>query len=109
MVESRVRKAAFLQEVIRTLELGNAHVVADRVENLSQEFTGNIDLVTVRGVRMDQAMFSAAVALLRGGGQLLWFTAVQELSSQELPSLALVSKSPLPALGTLVVNFAKRV
>jgi len=75
MVESRGRKAAFLREAVRTLGLVGADVRNCRFEELSddQRIAGNAELVTVRAVRPDQALFDCARAVLVDGGQLLLF------------------------------------
>jgi 16S rRNA (guanine527-N7)-methyltransferase len=67
LVEARSRKAAFLREVVRELSLLNVTVIADRFESVSEvpELAGSSDLVTVRAVRLDTAMFLAARRLLR--------------------------------------------
>jgi 16S rRNA (guanine527-N7)-methyltransferase len=74
MVESRVRKAAFLREAVRSLELPDAEVVERRIESLSRDPDPALaDVVTVRAVRMDEAVTAAAAALVRRGGHLLAF------------------------------------
>lgn len=74
MVESKERKAAFLREVVRTLELA-ATVENARFEDLAREpqWQAASDAVTVRAVRPDASMFGAAAALLRPSGRLLIF------------------------------------
>ena len=103
MVESRARKAAFLQEAIRTLDLDKASVVSQRIEDRAQSVGGAADLsvTLVRGVRMDHLDFTAAIGLLHSSGHLLWFTSVHEFLLDTLERLTIVGQSPLPALGTL--------
>jgi 16S rRNA (guanine527-N7)-methyltransferase len=72
MVESKGRKAAFLREAVRTLELHGTEVLSDRLENLSASL-GPADLVTVRAVRVDADLLSACRGALREGGALLLF------------------------------------
>jgi 16S rRNA (guanine527-N7)-methyltransferase len=73
MVESRERKAAFLREVVRILEI-RASVENMRFEDLGDGRHGGIaDVVTVRAVRPDAAMFSAAATVLKKAGRLLIF------------------------------------
>ena len=69
LVEARSRKAAFLREVVRELSLLNVTVIADRLESVSEvpELAGRAELVTVRAVRLDAALFTAARRLLRPG------------------------------------------
>lgn len=82
MVESRMRKAAFLREVVRTLGLAGAGVDHVRIEELSgrKELRGHNDLVTVRAVRIDGEVLDACRALLKVGGRLVLF------GSQRLPA-----------------------
>ena len=69
MVESRARKAAFLREALR--ELG----IAGSVENsrfadlaVRHEFGEAFGLLSVRAIRVDEAVFAASVSLLRLDG-----------------------------------------
>jgi 16S rRNA (guanine527-N7)-methyltransferase len=75
MVESKVRKAAFLREAVRSLALRDA-----LVENATAaEIAGQLhrrqsaDVVTVRALKIDAALLDAASTLLRSGGRLLLF------------------------------------
>ena len=81
MVESRARKAAFLREVVRGLELSQARVENVRFEELASrpETKGRAQLVTVRAVRPDQAMFDAAAWLLESGRMLMLLGAGEDL------------------------------
>lgn len=75
MVESRTRKAAFLREVIRALELKDADVRIARIEALPEEggLRGKLDLITVRAVRIDEVLLACSAALLRPSGRLFLF------------------------------------
>jgi len=82
MVESRERKAAFLREAIRELELSNAEVIETRIESLVEQDgqASTADLVTVRAVRLSASLFSHLDSLLKSGGQAILFgTAPQRL------------------------------
>ena len=49
MIESRSRKAAFLRDVVRTLDLSDVHVLWDRLQHLPDAVPGrSVDVVTVR-------------------------------------------------------------
>jgi 16S rRNA G527 N7-methylase RsmG len=73
MVESKERKAAFLREVVRNLEL-SATVANMRFEDVvSLDARDRIDVVTVRAVRPNATVFAAASALLSQSGLLLIF------------------------------------
>jgi 16S rRNA (guanine527-N7)-methyltransferase len=73
MVESKTRKAAFLREAIRELELPATRVVEGRFEEAVADpnLRGTAQLVTVRAVRIDEDLFASAAALLAPGGRLL--------------------------------------
>lgn len=74
MVESRSRKAAFLREVARTLDLAGATVATTRVEEFATSSSHSLfDLATVRAVRLDRRMVETIQRLLRPGGRLLVF------------------------------------
>ena len=77
MVESRERKAAFLREAIRMLELEESTVEASRIEAVaaSHPLAGSVDLITVRAVRIDPSLFGSIRALLRSRGQVVLFGA----------------------------------
>lgn len=75
MVESKVRKAAFLREAVRMLGLENTSVEHARFEDIAARtsVTGTAELVTVRAVKTDKVLFGASRALLREGGRLVLF------------------------------------
>jgi 16S rRNA (guanine527-N7)-methyltransferase len=77
MVESKERKAAFLREAIRTLELEESTVAASRIETVAatHPLAGSVDLITVRAVRIDPSLFGSIRTLLRLGGQVVLFGA----------------------------------
>lgn len=67
--ESQSKKAAFLREVVRTLELGSTEVYSGRVEGLDQTF----DAVTLRAVDKMQEACRAAARNVAPGGHLILF------------------------------------
>ena len=70
LAESQIKKATFLNEVVRTLKL-NAKVHSGRAERLTQKF----DCVTLRAVdRMAEAVESAAALVVTAGWLLLMTT-----------------------------------
>ena len=84
MVESKSRKAAFLQEAIRTLGIEEAVVVNQRFEELlSPTASALADLVTVRAVRADTELFRTARRLLKHGGRLVLFRRVSDVIVHE--------------------------
>ena len=74
LVESRSRKAAFLREAIRQLGLGAATVENCRIEALVRpEFSGAMDLITMRAVRLDEDIASELARLLAPAGRVFFF------------------------------------
>ncbi len=73
MVEAKSKKASFLREAIRDLGLQSAHVENARFETLqSRPDLGNcIDLVTVRAVKVDDALLDTCRYVLRPRGRLV--------------------------------------
>jgi 16S rRNA (guanine527-N7)-methyltransferase len=82
MIESTGRKATFLREVIRELRLTNTIVENCRID----EFAGRpanhatADAVTLRAVRVDEALMRNVRQLLRPGGQFVRFGTREELA-----------------------------
>lgn len=75
MVESKVRKAAFLREAVRQLGLEDVVVESCRYEELMsrRRLHEAVDVVTVRAVRIDGDALERLQALLRVGGAVLLF------------------------------------
>ena len=73
MVEARSRKAAFLREAIRVLNLQSAAVENVRFEELANRSLDPPQLVTVRALRPDKMLIDAVTRLLGPGGLLLLF------------------------------------
>jgi len=78
MVEAKARKAAFLREVLRTLDLPHAAVENARFEDIARRHRGAAHMVTVRAVRADPALADALSNLLGFEGRLLLFTSSQQ-------------------------------
>jgi 16S rRNA (guanine527-N7)-methyltransferase len=103
MVEVKVRKCAFLREVVRQLGLTGATVENCRVEELlsRSEYHEAVDVVTVRAVRPDRRLLTAIQAFLRPGGRLFWFGA--EASHQpdfQVPFTSGYVEVLVPAMGS---------
>lgn len=105
MVESRSRKAAFLREAVRTLELPNAHVAEARFQDLARDCPGAADLVTVRAVKRDATLRSAVTTLLRPGGRLLAFGS--RATQGSWAGLALVESRERPGSDDVLEILAK--
>ena len=75
MVESKTRKSVFLREAVRALGLTQAEVVTARVEELLSrpDLHETQDLVTIRAVKIDPAMFMTLQAFTRPGGLVFLF------------------------------------
>jgi 16S rRNA (guanine527-N7)-methyltransferase len=85
MVESKARKAAFLREVVRALELRGTDVQNVRFEQLRDPASpwAAVDLVTVRAVKADDALLALCRSALRTDGELLLFQS--EAASEAAP------------------------
>jgi len=66
LIESQNKKAAFLREVIRTLELNNAEVFSGRAEQWGK----TADIVTLRAVEQFQRTLPGTAKLVAAGGKL---------------------------------------
>ena len=77
MVESKTRKAAFLREVVRTLDLDRTSVESVRFEELLARPTLHdaIDVVTLRAVRVDRKTLAGIQSFIKPGGRLFLFGA----------------------------------
>jgi 16S rRNA (guanine527-N7)-methyltransferase len=101
MVESRHRKAAFLREAARVVEL-SAVVEAVRFEELEarSSYRGEMDVVSIRAVRMDTSTLDLAGRFLKSGGIVALFASA---SPEEIPgSLEQVKISSLVGTSVLV-------
>lgn len=111
MVESKVRKSAFLREVSRRLSLDGVSVETCRFEELVSrpELFGRVDVVSMRAVRPDLKTLASLQQLLRPGGYVLFFTRVGAGSELMIPpQLRLDWEEPLvPALQSALVCLHK--
>ncbi len=75
LVEVRARKAAFLREAVRALDLSGARVEAIAFESLTADssLVAQVDIVTMRAVRADREIWTAIDTLLAPTGRVLWF------------------------------------
>jgi len=95
MIESKARKAAFLREAVRLVGLSDAVVENDRLEGVASR-TGahQVDLITVRAVRLAGELVNFIHPLLTLDGRLLHFhTPGPELP--HLPGFSLLDSLPL--------------
>ena len=75
MVEAKTRKAAFLREAIRQLNLGDTVVEASRYEELlsRRDLHEAAGVVTVRAVRIEVRLLTGLQAFLAPGGEIFLF------------------------------------
>ncbi len=108
MVESKGRKAAFLREAVRTLELEDTVVFSQRIEELAADPVAHskADLVTVRAVRQDEELIRSARTLLRIDGHLMFFSSSPDTVRRER-QFELMGDRPLIGEARLLV-WAKR-
>lgn len=101
MVESRNRKAAFLREAARVVEI-SAVVEAVRFEELDARasYRGVMDLVSIRAVRMDVGALDLAGRFLKPSGVIALFASAQPADLPE--SLELLESSSLVGTSVLV-------
>jgi len=96
LAESQGKKAAFLNEAIRTLGLPGTKVHAGRAETLGLLF----DCVTLRAVDQMQLAMKSAAALVRPGGWLAPMTTGSELSAmQAVAGECFTWNNPVPLPG----------
>jgi 16S rRNA (guanine527-N7)-methyltransferase len=84
LIEARTRKSAFLREAIRQLALADTTVETGRAEELAhrRELSGQVDVITIRGVRADPDLWRAMASWLCPSGRLLWFGDRIELNAR---------------------------
>jgi 16S rRNA (guanine527-N7)-methyltransferase len=108
LLESKARKAAFLREAVRHLELEGVEVVTGRFDEVASrpEFKGKADLVTVRAVRLDNDFWTSSAAVLKPDGGLLLFATATSPPSLP-PGFEATSSVHVPGT-TAVVTLARR-
>ena len=111
MVEAKTRKAAFLREVVRSLELKRTAVDAVRFEELlaRPELHDALDVVTMRAVRIDRKTLTELQTFVRPGGLLFLFgtTAATPIELAGPYLTAIASHSLLSQWGSAVEIFQK--
>jgi 16S rRNA (guanine527-N7)-methyltransferase len=97
MVESKIRKGAFLREAVRKLGLVDVRVESRRFEELLTDASIHecCDVVTIRAVRVQLATLVATQAFLKPGGRIALFRGPGEESLPGVPTLVLESDEPL--------------
>ena len=113
MVEAKTRKAAFLREACRRLELRDVGVESERFEALltRPELHEGHDVLTLRAVRMEGRVLRGVQAFLKPGGLMFLFRGggAVDVPGVLEPPLFWVATYPLVAfLGSRLVILEKR-
>ena len=99
MVESKTRKAVFLREAVRELNLADATVETARFEELlaRPELHEAADVVTIRAVRVEPRTLVTIQALLKPGGKIFLFRGPggADLSDALMPPVNWTATYPL--------------
>jgi 16S rRNA (guanine527-N7)-methyltransferase len=95
LAESQHKKAAFLREAVRALNL-KTQVHAARAQELGIALKTTFDCITLRAVDNPQAALNAAIPLLNPQGWLALLTTQQSSETQSLPTLHWQPPHPLP-------------
>jgi 16S rRNA (guanine527-N7)-methyltransferase len=99
MVESKTRKAVFLREALRELNMTRDEVETTRFEELltRPELHEGLDLVTIRAVRLEPRTLVGLQAFLKPGGRLFLFRGPggADVFDQLTPPLSWLATYPL--------------
>jgi 16S rRNA (guanine527-N7)-methyltransferase len=97
MVESKIRKGAFLREASRRLSLDSVRVESRRFEELLTDVSAHesCELVTIRAVRIQTSTLLAAQAFLRPGGRVALFRGPGDEGPPAVPTLEVEAEEPL--------------
>jgi 16S rRNA (guanine527-N7)-methyltransferase len=97
MVESKMRKGAFLREAVRKLGLSQVRVESRRFEELLTDAAihESCDVVTIRAVRVQLSTLVATQAFLKPGGRLALFRGPGEDALPAVPTLTIESNESL--------------
>jgi 16S rRNA G527 N7-methylase RsmG len=103
MVESKTRKAVFLLEALRHLELEGSRVETARFEQLltRPEFHEGFDAMTIRAVRVEPSTLLTLQAFLKPGSELYLFHASSRPLRIEPTAFPLVHVGTLPLVESL--------
>jgi 16S rRNA (guanine527-N7)-methyltransferase len=103
LIESNQRKATFLRETIRALELQGICVEGSRAETISiQADSTRADLVTLRAVERFEHILPIARGLVNPGGRLAILIGESQMQiATSMPTLAGVTwQTPIPITGS---------
>ncbi len=111
MVESKVRKSAFLRESLRALEMTEADVATSRFEALltRPDLHETHDLLTIRAVRVESRILMSLQAFVKPGGKIFLFRSTGDAPGELMPPLTWVATFPLiESLRSRLVVLQKR-
>jgi 16S rRNA (guanine527-N7)-methyltransferase len=92
LVESNQRKATFLREVIRALDLKSAGVLTERAESVSLR----ADVVTFRAVERFERILPVAFGLVKPGGRMALLIGEAQVGGAQSALRTVVWREPLP-------------
>lgn len=92
LIESNNKKAAFLNEVIRALDLNHVTVFKNRGE----DFSGKADLVMMRAVEKFEAAAAVAATLLNPDGRLALMIGKSQIAKAKEMDSGLAWSDPVP-------------
>jgi 16S rRNA (guanine527-N7)-methyltransferase len=103
MVESKTRKAVFLLESLRHLEVSQWTVETARFEQLltRSDLHEGFDGLTIRAVRMEKPVLLTLQAFVRPGGALYLFQATQRRVTLDHSAFPLVEDRTVPLVESL--------
>ena len=107
LIESQNKKATFLREVLRTLELGRVEVIGGRAE----QWEHTADTITLRAVEKFDHSLQIAAGLVKPGGRLCLLIGANQLQpAQELlgQEWSWDEAHPMPQSTERVVGIAHR-
>jgi 16S rRNA (guanine527-N7)-methyltransferase len=96
LIEPRQKRAIFLKEVIRSLNLKQVWVVQKRVEELSPGSPSRIDYITARALGRLNIIASWAHSILSEKGMLLLLISESGLTKLDKEGLLLIEKHKIP-------------
>ena len=112
MVESRMRKAAFLREAIRTMALDDTTVEQVRFEELLErpDLRESVAVVTLRAVRLEAKTMAELQYFLRPGGHVFLFGTNTSVGAGAIPPqlIPVATHSLLEQWGSYLTLLEKR-
>lgn len=105
LVEVKLRKAAFLREVVRHLQLSDVAIENRRCEDLTSraDLHACADLITLRAVKIDAALMETMRWLLKPGGRVWCFGSGRDSVPDELPGFSVETYPLVPAMNSRLI------